>query len=102
MEIARRRTSIELHYADLRPQWRNDELHDRMPVILDEADWPKWLGEAPASEDELVALLKPSPDASLKIWPVGKMVGNVKNNGPHLQFRAATSAAVEESAALPL
>jgi putative SOS response-associated peptidase YedK len=60
------------------------ELHDRMPVILDEADWPKWMGEAPATEDELVALLKPSPDASLKIWPVGKMVGNVRNNGPHL------------------
>jgi putative SOS response-associated peptidase YedK len=31
-----------------------------------------------------VALLKPSRDESLKIWPVGKMVGNVKNNGPHL------------------
>ncbi len=60
------------------------ELHDRMPVILEEADWPKWLGEAPATEDELLALLRPSPDASLKIWPVGKMVGNVKNNGPHL------------------
>ena len=41
-------------------------------VILDEAEWPKWLGEAPATEDELVALLKPSPDASLKMWPVGK------------------------------
>lgn len=31
-----------------------------MSVILDEADWPKWLGEAPATEDDLVALLKPS------------------------------------------
>jgi hypothetical protein len=41
-------------------------------------------GEARATEDDLVALLKPSPDASLKIWPVGKMVGNVRNNGPHL------------------
>jgi putative SOS response-associated peptidase YedK len=58
-----------------------------MPVILDEADWPKWLGEAAATEDELVALLKPSPAASLKIWPVGKMVGNVKNNAPHLAIR---------------
>ena len=38
----------------------------------------------PATEDELAALLKPSPDASLKIWPILKMVGNVKNNGPHL------------------
>jgi putative SOS response-associated peptidase YedK len=26
------------------------ELHDRMPVILAENDWPKWLGEEPASE----------------------------------------------------
>jgi SOS response associated peptidase (SRAP) len=70
------------------------ELHDRMPVILDEADWPKWLGEAPATEDELVALLKPSPDASLKIWPVGNMLGTM---GPtwRCQFRPATNAAVE-------
>jgi putative SOS response-associated peptidase YedK len=37
------------------------ELHDRMPVILDEADWRKWLGEEPATEEELVALLKPCP-----------------------------------------
>jgi putative SOS response-associated peptidase YedK len=39
------------------------EIHNRMPVILDEADWPKWLGEAPADEAELLALLHPCPDA---------------------------------------
>ena len=60
------------------------ELHDRMPVILAENDWPKWLGEEPASEEELLALLKPCPDEALKIWPVDKMVGNVRNNGPQL------------------
>jgi putative SOS response-associated peptidase YedK len=53
------------------------ELHDRMPVILGENDWPKWLGEEPASEQELLALLKPCPDEALKIWPVDKIVGNV-------------------------
>jgi len=37
------------------------EMHERMPVILDEADWPKWLDEEPSTEDELVALLKPRP-----------------------------------------
>src|ERR1700752_1882359 len=57
------------------------ELHDRMPVILAENDWPKWLGEEPASEEELLALLRPCPDEALKIWPVDKMVGNVRNNG---------------------
>jgi putative SOS response-associated peptidase YedK len=23
------------------------KLHNRMPVILDQSDWPKWLGEEP-------------------------------------------------------
>ena len=60
------------------------ELHDRMPVILDEADWPKWLGEQPATKDELCALLKPCPDGALTIWPVDNKVGNVRNMGPQL------------------
>ena len=60
------------------------ELHDRMPVILDEADWPKWLGEAPATEAELLTLLKPCPDAVLKIWPVDRAVGNVRNKRSQL------------------
>ena len=60
------------------------ELHDRMPVILADIDWPKWLDEEPAREQELLALLKPCPNEALKIWPVDKMVGNVRNNGPLL------------------
>ncbi len=60
------------------------ELHDRMPVILAERDWPKWLGEEPAAEQELLALLKPCPDEALKIWPVDNLVGNVRNKGPQL------------------
>jgi putative SOS response-associated peptidase YedK len=58
------------------------QIHDRMPVVLDEADWPKWLGEEPATPDELYALLKPCPDGVLKAWPVDKSVGNVRNKGP--------------------
>jgi hypothetical protein len=49
-----------------------------MPVILLERDWSERLGEEPASEAELLAPLKPCPDDALKIWPVGKAVGNVK------------------------
>jgi putative SOS response-associated peptidase YedK len=66
------------------------ELHDRMPVILGENDWPKWLGEEPASEQELLGLLKPCPDEALKIWPVDKIVGNVRNNGPQLILPVAS------------
>ncbi len=59
-------------------------LHDRMPVILAEKDWSKWLGEELATEEELKALLMPSPSEELKLWPVDKRVGNVRNNGPEL------------------
>ena len=59
-------------------------MHDRVPLILAESDWPKWLGEEPATEEELVAILKPCADEVLKVWPVDKQVGNVKNNGAEL------------------
>ena len=48
-----------------------EPLHDRMPVILAEEDWGKWLGEVPASDAELKALLKPYPSESMELWPVG-------------------------------
>ena len=60
------------------------KLHNRMPVILAEADWPKWLGEEAASDDELLAMLRPCSDEVLKIWPVDKAVGNVRNKGAQL------------------
>jgi putative SOS response-associated peptidase YedK len=60
------------------------EIHNRMPVILDETDWPRWLGEESAGEADLLALLRPCPDDWLKIWRVDNKVGNVKNTGPEL------------------
>jgi|KBSSwiStaDraftv2_1062776.scaffolds.fasta_scaffold389594_2 putative SOS response-associated peptidase YedK len=35
------------------------EITDRMPAIIQPNDWAKWLGETPASVDELKALLVP-------------------------------------------
>lgn len=64
------------------------ELHNRMPVILPETEWPKWLGGEPATEDEQLAMLKPCADDILKPWRVDKMVGNVKNNGAQLVLPA--------------
>jgi putative SOS response-associated peptidase YedK len=40
--------------------------HNRMPVILDAADWQTWLGEVAASSDELQALLQPYPAERMK------------------------------------
>jgi len=33
---------------------------DRMPALIADEDWAKWLGEVPASVDELKAMLRPS------------------------------------------
>ena len=56
-------------------------LHDRMPVILEPADWRAWLGEV---EGDPAALLHPSPPGTLRTWPVGRRVGDPKNNDPEL------------------
>ena len=53
------------------------EIHDRMPVILEEKDYAVWLGEA---EGDPAALLKPCPAEWLKVWKVSARVGNVRNN----------------------
>jgi putative SOS response-associated peptidase YedK len=37
------------------------EIHNRMPVILKPDAWPAWLGEEPADEPQLKALLAPLP-----------------------------------------
>jgi hypothetical protein len=54
--------------------------------ILDEKDWSKWLGEEPATEQELFALLRPCPDERLKIWPIDNKVGDVRNTGRELML----------------
>ncbi len=56
-------------------------LHARMPAILEQAAWPGWLGE---TEADPASLLRPAPEGILKIWPVDKRVGNVRNDGPEL------------------
>jgi putative SOS response-associated peptidase YedK len=61
--------------ATLRP------LHERMPVVLEEPDWPGWLGEAPVDP---LALLRPAAEDVLRLWPVGRRVGNVRNNDADL------------------
>jgi len=55
-------------------------IHNRMPVILAPEDWPRWLG----TPDDRRALLKPVPSERMECWPVGKAVGNVRNEGPSL------------------
>ena len=60
------------------------ELHDRMPVVLDLADWATWLGEVEAGPDDLKAVLRPYPSDRLTIWPVSKAINSVRNEDAEL------------------
>ncbi|HEX4080082.1 MAG TPA: SOS response-associated peptidase [Rhizomicrobium sp.] len=62
-------------------------IHNRMPVMLAQDDWPRWLG---TSEDRRALLAHASfPAERMECWPVGKGVGNVRNEGPELVERIA-------------
>ncbi len=56
------------------------DLHERMPVVLEAADWPVWLGEQPGDAQ---ALLKPS-GSTFRTWKIAARVGNVRNDDPGL------------------
>jgi putative SOS response-associated peptidase YedK len=66
-------------------------IHDRMPVILDESNYARWLGEEPADSDALCAILKPCPSEALESYPVDARVGKVRNEGAELMEPMAAS-----------
>ncbi len=50
-------------------------------VILEKVDWPLWLGE---TEGDVPALLCPMPEGVLPMWPIGRIVGKVNDDGLEL------------------
>jgi putative SOS response-associated peptidase YedK len=62
-----------------------EPFHDRMPAILAPGDYARWLGTGSGDELRLpVDLLRPFPAEEMKVWMVGKEVGNARNNSPAL------------------
>jgi putative SOS response-associated peptidase YedK len=59
-------------------------IHNRMPAILDPADYTQWLGEKVANEDELRAMLGPFPVGRMACFKIGTKIGNVKYDEPGL------------------
>ncbi len=99
-----RRDGAPLAFAGLWEGWRSPEgetvrtftilttaanatmatLHERMPVILEAADWPRWLSEDGSNPAEL---MKPAADDVLHLWPVSRAVNSVRNNEADLLDR---------------
>lgn len=56
-------------------------IHHRMPVILVPQDWPRWLGEdGPGA----APLMRPAPDAALRVHRVGIAINSNRAQGPGL------------------
>jgi len=53
---------------------------DRMPALIEDGDWAKWLGEEPATVEELKAMLRPS-DRGLDLRKAGKPPPKPKKGG---------------------
>jgi len=58
------------------------DLHDRMPVILAEANWNAWLEPIGDSSDPLQSLMVAHPSDEMKMDPVSTYVNNSRNEGP--------------------
>jgi len=58
------------------------EIHDRMPLIVPEAEWDRWLDpDAPPDLDFLAA---PPGIEGIEMREVSTLVNNIRNNGPEL------------------
>jgi putative SOS response-associated peptidase YedK len=60
------------------------KIHERMPVVLEEADRDRWLDTAFSETDKLSELLRPYEPKALEAWPVSRQVNAPKNQGPEL------------------
>ena len=61
------------------------DIHNRMPVILDEMLWPAWLGEVETTPAELEKMIaEPYPSQLMTAYPVSTRVNNVRNDDASL------------------
>jgi putative SOS response-associated peptidase YedK len=59
----------------------NRPIHDRMPVIVDPADFGTWLTPT-EGPDVLQELIRPYPSESMEAHPISTYVNNPRNQGP--------------------
>ncbi len=60
------------------------DLHDRMPVLVPDDRWDRWLDPTGEDPSELLAMLEPSDEIALRIYAVNRDVNDVRREGPEL------------------
>lgn len=78
------------------------EVHNRMPVILDDEAWRLWVDQDVRDEGLLQSLLKPAPDELLELRPASLLVNNANNEGVALAASPEHDEAVDAPAEQPL
>lgn len=64
-----------------------EPIHDRMPVVLPESSWDRWLDPEYRDLDLVTALLVPDRAEELETYAVSDAVNRPVNNGPELVTR---------------
>jgi len=60
-------------------------IHDRMPVILDERDFDRWLDCRSGRTEDVLDLVHPFPDGRMIVTAVSPILNNPRADGPELQ-----------------
>lgn len=78
---------------------RLTEVHDRMPLVIDERNWADWLDPDRTEVEELLAPPMELMD-TIELRPVSDRVNNVRNNGPDLIERVEQATDLDGTEAL--
>ncbi|RWD64632.1 MAG: SOS response-associated peptidase [Mesorhizobium sp.] len=62
-------------------------VHDRMPVVIEERDFARWLDCRTQEPRDVLDLLKPAEPDFFEAIPVSDLVNKVANTGPEIQER---------------
>lgn len=61
-----------------------EHIHDRMPVVLERAQWQQWLDPTSSDPETVLGVIAAAEPGRFRATPVSRLVSNAANNGPEL------------------